>query len=81
MQRFGKPQKPYYRLVAIDKRSKRNGEPIEILGHYSSLTNEQKPFINIERVKYWLGQGAQPSKRIIHLLKEESKSSAQPVKK
>jgi small subunit ribosomal protein S16 len=75
LQRLGKPKRPYYRLVAIDKRAKRDGKPIEILGHYDSVPKQKAIKINQERVNYWLGQGAQASKTVSSILKTASRSA------
>jgi small subunit ribosomal protein S16 len=74
LQRQGKPQRPYYRLVAIDQRAKRDGKPIEILGHYDPLPKQKVIKINQERVSYWLKQGAQTSQTVASILKAAEKS-------
>lgn len=63
LQRFGRPGKPFYRIVAIDSRKKRDGKPIEILGYLDPF-KEQQVVINQARVDYWLDHGAQPSDRV-----------------
>ena len=74
MQRLGKPKRPYYRVVAIDQRAKRNGEPIEILGQYDPIAKDNKLNVNMDRVKYWLGTGAKASDTVAELVKKiESK--------
>ena len=45
LQRIGRPKRPYYRVVAIDQRAKRNGKPIEILGQYDPALTENKIYI------------------------------------
>lgn len=69
LQRQGKPKRPYYRLVAIDKRSKRDGAPIEILGQYDPMAVTEKTKVKSDRIEYWLKQGAQPSRTVASLLK------------
>jgi small subunit ribosomal protein S16 len=76
LKRLGKPKFPHYRLVAIDKRDRRDGAPIEVLGHYSPLKKEAALDLNTERINYWLSKGAQPSKTAASLIKKNSKSSA-----
>lgn len=76
MQRLGKPKRPFYRLVAIDQRSKRDGKPIEVLGQYDPMAVDQKlSNVNQERMQYWLKQGAQASKTVSLLLKSAASSS------
>ncbi|MHB9154886.1 MAG: 30S ribosomal protein S16 [Endomicrobiales bacterium] len=76
LQRQGKPQRPYYRLVAIDQRAKRDGKPIEILGHYDPVPEQRIIKIERERVDYWLKQGAQVSKTVSSILKKAAKTAS-----
>ena len=71
LQRIGKPKRPFYRLVAIDQRAKRDGEPIEILGQYDPKAEDNNKLnIKMDRVNYWLGTGAKPSETVSALLKK-----------
>ncbi|MCA6069670.1 MAG: 30S ribosomal protein S16 [Endomicrobium sp.] len=70
LQRRGKPKRPYYRVVAVDQRSKRDGEPIEILGQYDPIAVDNKFNVNMDRVNYWLGTGAQASETVAALIKK-----------
>jgi small subunit ribosomal protein S16 len=76
LKRLGKPKTPHYRLVAIDKRARRDGAPIEVLGTYSPLPKEAAINLNMERIDYWLSKGAQPSKTAASIIKKSLKSSA-----
>jgi len=69
-QREGKPGQAYYRLVAIDRASKRDGRPVETLGYYNPRLEKDKMNINEVRVKYWHGKGAMPSETVKNLLVE-----------
>lgn len=69
LKRIGMPKQPYYRLVAIDRRSARNGKELEVLGHYDPRSKKDGFVAKFERVKYWLSCGAQPSDTIRSLLK------------
>ncbi len=69
LQRLGKPKRPFYRIVAIDKRVKRDGAPIEILGQYDPMAVTEKTKVNADRVQYWMKEGAQPSRTVMTLLK------------
>jgi small subunit ribosomal protein S16 len=64
--RFGRTHHPVYRLNAIDQRSPRDGRPIEELGTYDPANKDESIQFkcNEERVKYWLGVGAQPSETV-----------------
>jgi small subunit ribosomal protein S16 len=70
LQRRGKPKRPYYRVVAIDKRVKRDGKPIEILGQYDPIALNDKFNVNMDRVNYWLNIGAEASKTVAVLIKK-----------
>jgi small subunit ribosomal protein S16 len=67
-QREGKPGQPYYRLVAMDRHSKRDGRPIEILGIYNPRLEKEKLKMDEARVKYWYSKGALPSETVKNLL-------------
>lgn len=72
MQRFGRKNRPYYRLVAADSRSPRDGRALEILGTYDPIkTNpEEVTSLKPERIKHWLSVGAQPSETAASLIKK-----------
>lgn len=69
-QREGKPGQAHYRLVAIEKRSKRDGRPIETLGFYNPRLEKDKLHIDEARVKYWHTKGALTSETAKNLLME-----------
>ena len=68
---MGKKNRPFYRLVAIDARSQRDGRAVEYLGHYDPLKEENAVVINRERVVYWLDKGAQPSDTVAKILRKQ----------
>lgn len=61
LRRIGAKKHPYYRLVAADTRSPRDGKFIEILGTYDPMADPVKLKIDEEKVKAWLRKGARPS--------------------
>jgi small subunit ribosomal protein S16 len=69
LRRMGAKKKPSYRIVVADARSKRDGRFVEIVGHYSPMTEPTTIVIKDDRARYWLGQGAQPTERVAKLLK------------
>jgi len=71
LQRIGRPKRPYYRVVAIDQRAKRNGKPIEILGQYDPALTENKVSIKQDRYDYWVKIGAKPSETVSVLVKKK----------
>lgn len=70
MRRMGAKKRPFYRIVAADKRSPRDGKFIEELGTYDPFKKEDLEKVNVdgERVAYWLKNGAQPSEKVAILL-------------
>lgn len=70
LQRRGKPKRPYYRVVAIDQRAKRDGKSIEILGQYDPIAEDNKFKVNMKRINYWLGVGAKASRTVAVLIKK-----------
>ena len=69
--RGGSKKRPFYRIVAAASRMPRDGRYIEKLGTYNPLLakdSEERVKMNIERVQYWLGEGAQPTDRIARML-------------
>ncbi len=69
LKRMGKMRAPYYRIVVMDGRAKRDGRAIEEIGKYHPT--EQPSFIEVdsERVQYWLSVGAQPTEQVAAILK------------
>ena len=59
--RIGKKKKPFYRVVVIEKSRPRNGRTLEVVGTYDPLQKPALVKLEADRVKYWLGCGAQPS--------------------
>jgi small subunit ribosomal protein S16 len=68
LQRFGRKNQPFYRVIVADSRAARDGRFIEKLGHYDPLTDPIEFTINEERALYWLKVGAQPSDTVKSLL-------------
>ena len=72
LSRIGKKKKPFYRVVVIEKTRPRNGRIVEAVGTYDPLKKPAEIKLDAERIKHWLGAGAQPSDTVrsfIHLQK------------
>ena len=67
--RIGSKKNPIYRVVAADSRSPRDGKFIEILGRYNPQHEPSLIELDEEKVKEWLGKGAQPTEPVRRLLK------------
>ena len=70
MQRFGRTHRPFYRINAIDIRTRRNGKVIENLGWYNPMAKDGEEQINLkeDRIKEWLEKGARPSDTVMDML-------------
>lgn len=68
--RIGSKKKPFYRIVAADSRSPRDGKFLEILGYYDPKKKPHVLEVNTERVKDWISKGAQTSERVGKLISE-----------
>jgi small subunit ribosomal protein S16 len=69
LKRMGKIRAPYYRVVVVDSRKKRDGRVIEEIGKYHPKEEPSLIELTSERAQYWLGVGAQPSEAVEALLK------------
>jgi small subunit ribosomal protein S16 len=69
LKRMGKIRAPFYRVVVMDSRTKRDGRAIEEIGKYHPTEEPSLIDIDSERAQYWLGQGAQPTESVEALLK------------
>ena len=69
LKRMGKNHAPFYRVVVMNSRTKRDGRAIEEIGKYHPTHEPSIIEINSERVQYWLGVGAQPTEQVAALLK------------
>ena len=69
LKRFGKKRAPYYRVVVMDSRTKRDGRAIEEIGKYHPTEEPSVIEINSDRAQYWLSVGAQPTEQVEALLK------------
>ncbi len=71
LSRVGRRNSPSYRVIVVPKHKDPWGDVIEILGHFNPLKNPKELVIDAERVKYWIGQGAEPSDTVWNLLVDE----------
>ena len=70
--RVGSKKNPIYRVVVADSRSPRDGKFIDIVGHYDPQPNPSLIDFDEDKVKDWLGKGAQPSEAVGRLLKAKN---------
>ena len=69
LKRMGKIRAPYYRVVVMDGRTKRDGRAIEEIGKYHPTAEPSLIDIDSERVQHWLSHGAQPTEAVQALLR------------
>ena len=79
MKRVGTKNTPVYRIVVADSRSPRDGKFIEELGTYQPLKKDNNFVLDLERAKYWVGKGAQPSETVASFIKKASKAAPAPA--
>ena len=70
--RTGSKKRPFYRIVATNSSTRRDGRPLEYLGYYNPMTNPAKVEVDREKVKKWLDLGAEASETVRNLLKSGS---------
>lgn len=70
LRRMGANDQPFYRIVAVDSRKKRDGKYIECIGWYDPKPTPSKIKIETDRALYWLGVGAQPSDTVRSLMRK-----------
>lgn len=68
LQRQGRKRKPFYFIVIMDQRAKRDGRFLEKLGTYDPMVHPKQVHVNVDRTLHWLGQGASPSDTVKSLL-------------
>ena len=71
LKRGGAKQRPFYRIVAADARSPRDGRFIEVIGTYNPIPTEFEVKIDEEKAMYWLNNGAQPTDTVRSLLSKQ----------
>jgi small subunit ribosomal protein S16 len=72
MKMMGRRHRPFYRICAMDSRTPRDGRVLEELGTYDPMIplEDARTALNVDRVQYWLGVGAQPTEKVKILLKK-----------
>ena len=76
LMRMGAKKSPSYRVIVKEKLSKRDGAYIENVGFYNPTRNPAEVRLNMERVNYWIGRGAQPTDTVRQLIRQHSKAAA-----
>lgn len=74
--RYGAKKRPFYRIVAVDPRSRRDGKFLEIVGYYDPLHEPAIVQVKMDRVDYWKSVGAQLTDTVASILKKKQRSEA-----
>jgi small subunit ribosomal protein S16 len=76
--RGGAKKKPFYHITVSDSRNARDGRFIERVGFFNPLARgaEERLRLDLDRVGYWSGQGAQPSERVAKLISEAAQAAS-----
>lgn len=69
LSRHGAKRQPTYRVVVADQRAPRDGRIVESIGFFNPRTEPETVSIDVERARYWIGVGAQPSLAVARLFK------------
>ena len=75
MKRVGTKNTPAFRIVVADSRSPRDGKFIEEIGSYQPLKKGDNFVLDLDRAKYWVSKGAQPSETVASFIKKASKTA------
>jgi len=76
MKRIGAKNTPVFRIVVADSRSPRDGKFIEEIGTYQPLQKGNNFTLDLDRAKYWVEKGAQPSETVASMIKKAGKTAA-----
>jgi small subunit ribosomal protein S16 len=77
LKRLGRKHRPFYRIVVIDIRARREGAPLEEIGYYNPLSKVLK--LDKATAQAWIAKGAQPSDRVTWLLEKANDSNEEMV--
>lgn len=73
LSRAGAKKRPFYSVVAIDHRARRDGRPLEYLGTYDPIASPKKILLETEKIDAWVKKGAQVSDAVTALLREQKR--------
>ena len=81
--RSGAKKRPFFHVSVADSRMPRDGRFVERVGYYNPIASGQEVRLklDLERIDYWIGQGAQPSLRVLNLLKQNKETPEQTEKR
>ncbi len=68
--RMGSKKRPFYRIVAMDSATRRDGRALEYVGHYNPMVDPAEITVDAEKVAKWIERGAQPTDTVAALLRK-----------
>ncbi len=81
LRRTGKKKQASYRVVVADQRDPRDGDFVEIVGHYNPRTDPSTIVLKEDRIRHWLSKGAQPSETVHRILHKQGIYDVEPPKR
>ncbi len=76
LNRQGSKDRPYYKIVVVDSRARRDGDFIDQVGTYNPMAEGVNYTIDLEKVDKWIGNGAQPSETVASMIKKARAAKA-----
>jgi small subunit ribosomal protein S16 len=77
--RIGSTHQPHYRVVVAETRSRRDGDPVEVLGSYDPRAKGETVKLNLARIDYWLSKGAKPTDTLHSMIKRTRRAASAPA--
>ncbi|MCO4759953.1 MAG: 30S ribosomal protein S16 [Myxococcales bacterium] len=77
--RYGAKKRPFYRIVAADSESRRDGRFIETIGTYNPCVNPAKIDLKLDRYEHWTAQGALPTETVASIVRKARRQPVAPV--
>ncbi len=68
--RMGSKKRPFYRIVAANDETRRDGRPLDYLGYYDPMKNPAEVKLDTAKIKSWLDRGAEPTDTVNSILKK-----------
>ena len=73
--RLGNKKRPFYRIIAVDSQTRRDGRALDYVGYYNPMVDPEEININKEKVQKWMDRGAKPSETVRSLLRKAKETS------
>ncbi|NJB68599.1 small subunit ribosomal protein S16 [Desulfobaculum xiamenense] len=73
--RMGSKKRPFYRIIAVESTTRRDGRALDFLGHYNPMVKPAEIVVDSEKVQKWMERGATPSDTVRSLLKKAESAS------